>query len=145
MAMLSLCRWPFPTLSVGTVAFAADDLIPDERWNRPGFDQSDLGLLASGHRSMMTFRLSEGVRGYSVRLEIGTAELADPLVTFGGEVFTARSAKRETGLAVEIPRALFDRAVAAPLTLAVEPRTSPSLDLKILSLSVQPVSEARNG
>jgi hypothetical protein len=149
MATLSLCRLPFPTLPVGSVTFRAGDrvaeLLPDEGWHLAGFDQTPVGLLAAGHRSTMTFRLPSQVRGGAVELEIRTAEPANPEITFGGVAVATRSTDDPRRVVIEIPRELVDRSVSAPLTLAFESRTSGALDLKVVSLSLQPEKGATGG
>jgi len=149
MATLSLCRLPFPTLSVGSVTFRASDhlaaLIPDEGWYPPAFDQTQTGLLAAGRRSTMTFRLPSDVRGGAVRLEVRTADAADPAVTFGGVDVPTRSTGVPSRLVIEIPRELVDRSITEPLTLAFRSRTSAALDLKVLSMTLQPEKGAPGG
>jgi hypothetical protein len=148
MATLSLCRLAFPTLPIGRVSFTIDsasDLIPDQGWRPIGFDQTRVGLLASGRRATMTFRLPSQLRGGPVELAVRTAAPASAEITFGGVVLTARSTDEPTRLIVEIPRALVDRSITQPLTLAFRASTPASLDLKVLSLSLQPGKEPGSG
>jgi hypothetical protein len=146
LGTLSLCRLPFPTLPVGSVTFRSDDrladLVPDQGWHLLGFDQTSLGLLTAGHRSTMTFRLPAQVRGGAVDLEVRTARPAYPQITFGGVPVTARATSVSTAFAIVIPRDLVDRATEQPLTLAFESRSSTPLDLKVLSLFMQPAKGA---
>jgi hypothetical protein len=149
MATLSLCRLAFPTMPMGTVAFttvkSAADLLPDEGWHLPGFDQTLRGLLTVGHRSTMTFRLPAQLRGSAIDLEIRTAEPANPEITFGGVHLAVGSSSDPTTLVVEIPRDLVDRSIAEPLSLVFASRSSAPLEMKVLSLSVQPTKEALGG
>jgi hypothetical protein len=146
MATLSLCRLAYPTMSTGTVAFStvksAADLIPDDGWHLPGFDQTGEGLLTAGERSTMTFRLPSQVRGGAVDLEVRTARPAYPQITFGGVPVSARSTSDAMALVIVIPRDLVDRAIDEPLTLAFESRSSAPLEMKVLSLSLQPAKGA---
>jgi hypothetical protein len=146
---LSLCRLAFPTMPMGAVAFttvkSAADLLPDEGWHLPGFDQTLEGLLTAGHRSTMTFRLPAQVRGGAVDLEVRTADPANPRIIFGGVPVTARSTSDPMTLVVEVPRDLVDRATEQPLTLAFESRSSAPLEMKVLSLSLQPAKGAPGG
>jgi hypothetical protein len=146
MGTLSLCRLPFPTVPVGSVTFRSEDrlaaLIPDQGWHLLGFDQTPLGLLTAGHRSTMTFRLPSQVRGGAVDLEVRTARPENPQITFGGVPVTARSTSDPTALVIVIPRDLVERATEQPLTLAFESRSSAPLDMKVLSLSLQPAKGA---
>jgi hypothetical protein len=146
MATLSLCRLSFPTVPVGSVNFRSEDglagLIPDQGWHLLGFDQTQVGLLTAGHRSTMTFRLPSRVRGGAVDLEVRTARPAHPQITVGGVPLTSRSTSDPLALVIVIPRDLVDRAIDEPLTLAFESRSSAPLEMKVLSLSLQPAKGA---
>jgi hypothetical protein len=146
MATLSLCRLPFPTVPVGSVNFRPEDrlagLIPDQGWHLLGFDQTQVGLLTAGPRSTITFRLPSQVRGGDVDLEVRTARPAHPQITVGGVPLTSRSTSDPLALVIVIPHDLVDRAIDEPLTLAFESRSSTPLEMKVLSLSLQPAKGA---
>jgi hypothetical protein len=149
MATLSLCRLAFPTLPVRTLAFTTRDadagLIPDQGWRPIGFDQTRVGLLASGRRATMTFQLPSQMRGGAVELEIRTAAPARAEITFGGVVLIARATGDPSRLVAEIPRDLVETSITRPLTLAFQAPTPAPLDLEVLSLSLLSGKEAGSG
>jgi hypothetical protein len=77
-----------------------------------------------------------------VDLEVRTARPAYPQITFGGVPVSARSTSDAMALVIVIPRDLVDRAIDEPLTLAFESRSSAPLQMKVLSLSLQPAKGA---
>jgi hypothetical protein len=148
LSTLSICRLPFPRLSLGTVSFTGDASasmsVPDSGWRAISAGDGS-GLASAGRRSTMTFQLPSEARGATVELAIETAGQADALITFGGVSVPARRTEDPSGFVVDIPRGLVDRSVAQPLTLVFESRTSADLDLTVVSLSVRLERRASGG